>query len=322
MWNPPGGQNSPAGVGTPVLFLSSGDLIADRRYQWAIDHLTLGDLAGAADILVQTLEIAPHFATAWFALAAIREKQGDKGAAIAAFEHTRDNDPDDYHGARLQLARLGVGEATPEMTAVYVRRLFDQHAPRFEDSLLNRLGYCAPQKLLDAVKTAAGEGARFKSMLDLGCGTGLAGVAFRPIADWIAGVDVSAAMIEQARSKGAYDRLVVGELTQFLADERDAGASYPLIVAADVFVYVHDLAPIASAVARLLPPQGLFAFTIEACAGGGLVLQQTLRYAHSEQHARSALAGAKLRTLTLEGVSTRTENGAPVPGLLVVATPA
>jgi predicted TPR repeat methyltransferase len=305
-----------------VLFLSSGDLIADRRYQWAIDHLTLGDLAGAADILVQTLELAPHFATAWFALAAIREKQGDKGAAIAAFERTRDNDPDDYHGARLQLARLGVGEATPEMTAAYVRRLFDQHAPRFDDSLLNRLGYSGPRKLLDAVKAAAGEGARIGSMLDLGCGTGLAGAAFRPIVDWLVGVDVSAAMIEQAHGKGVYDRLEVGELTQFLADQCDEGALYHLIVAADVFVYMRDLAPIATAVARLLPPQGLFAFTVEACAGGEIVLQPTLRYAHDERHVRSALAGAKLRTLRLENVSTRTENGAPVPGLLVIATPA
>jgi predicted TPR repeat methyltransferase len=305
----------------PALFVSSGDLIADRRYQWAIDHLTLGDLAGAADILVQTLELVPGFATAWFALAAIREKQGDQGAAIIAFEHARDCDPEDYHGARLQLARLGVGDATPEMTAVYVRRLFDQHAPRFEESLLSRLGYCGPQKLLEAVNATLHDRLRIGSMLDLGCGTGLAGAAFRPIVDWLVGVDVSAAMVEQARSKGLYDRLVVGELTQFLADETAASGSYHLIVAADVFVYVRDLAPIAKAVARLLQPQGLFAFTLEACADEDVMLQQTLRYAHGEHHVREALAGAKLQTLSLEGVSTRTENGIPVPGLLALATP-
>ncbi len=60
------------------LFVSSGDLIADRRYKWALDHAARGDLAGAADILAQTVELAPGFATAWFALGAIRDKLGDR----------------------------------------------------------------------------------------------------------------------------------------------------------------------------------------------------------------------------------------------------
>src|SRR4249919_2158694 len=110
---------------TSALFVSSGDLIADRRYKWAIDHARRGDLAAAADILVQTVELAPAFATAWFALGAIRDTLGDRAGAIAAFARSRDADPEDYHGARLQLARLGAGEVTPDMTGTYVRRLFD-----------------------------------------------------------------------------------------------------------------------------------------------------------------------------------------------------
>jgi predicted TPR repeat methyltransferase len=304
-----------------VLFLSSGDLLADRRYHWAIDHLVLGDLVGAADILLQAVEIAPGFATAWFALGAIRDRQGDRDGAVIAFGRARDSDPEDYHGARLQLARLGAGEATPDMTVTYVRRLFDQHAPRFEDSLLNRLAYSAPQILLDAAITATGGRLRAGSMLDLGCGTGLAGVAFRPHVDWLIGVDVSGGMINHAAAKGVYDRLVVGELVQFLAQEADMLAKYHLIVAADVFVYSNDLTPVAGAAARVLDPKGIFAFTVETHPGAGVVLQQTLRYAHDENHVRTALAGANLQPVSIERVSTRTEQGEPVPGLLAIATP-
>lgn len=306
---------------SPVLFLSSGDLIADRRYQWAMDHLTLGDLAGAADILIQAVELAPGFATAWFALGAIRDKQGDRSGAVAAFERARDSDPDDYHGARLQLARLGAGEATPEMTAVYVRRLFDQHAPRFEDSLLNRLAYSAPRKLLDAITAAAGGQLHIASMLDLGCGTGLAGATFRDCVDRLVGVDLSDGMIEEAGAKGIYDRLVVSDLVQFVADETETKARYDLIVAADVFVYMRDLAPVARAVARIVAPTGFFAFTVETHTNQGVVLAPTLRYAHSEAHVRAALADARFRALTVDAVSTRTENGVPVSGLLAIATP-
>ncbi|MGC2122897.1 MAG: SAM-dependent methyltransferase, partial [Xanthobacteraceae bacterium] len=59
---------------TGPLFVSSGDLIADRRYNAAIELATRGDFAGAADVLEQTVALADRFATAWFALGAIRDR--------------------------------------------------------------------------------------------------------------------------------------------------------------------------------------------------------------------------------------------------------
>src|SRR6185437_11129639 len=137
---------------TGPLFVSSGDLIADRRYKWALDHAAQGDLAGAADILAQTVELAPAFATAWFALGAIRDRLGDHDGAIAAFRATRDCDLEDYHGARLQLARLGAGDVVPAMTEVYVRRLFDQYAARYDAALTEHLDYRGPAILREAVE--------------------------------------------------------------------------------------------------------------------------------------------------------------------------
>ena len=75
------------------LFISSGDLIADRRYKWALDQVARGDFAGAADILAQTVELAPAFATAWFALGAICDRLGDRAGAVAAFAKARDSRP-------------------------------------------------------------------------------------------------------------------------------------------------------------------------------------------------------------------------------------
>ena len=92
---------------TGPLFVSSGDLIADRRYKSAVELASRGDFAAAADVLAQTVDLVPRFATAWFALGAIRDRLGDRDGAIAAFARARDADPEDYHGARLQLARLG-----------------------------------------------------------------------------------------------------------------------------------------------------------------------------------------------------------------------
>ena len=75
------------------LFLSSGDLIADRRFEFARDLQLKGDLAAAADLLVQATELAPDFASAWFTLGEIREQLGEREKAIAAFRKAREPIP-------------------------------------------------------------------------------------------------------------------------------------------------------------------------------------------------------------------------------------
>src|ERR1700722_19122862 len=309
---------------TGPLFVSSGDLIADRRYKWALDHAARGDMAGAADILAQTVELAPRFATAWFALGAVRDRLGDRIGAVAAFEQARAADPEDYHGARLQLARLGAGEATPAMTQTYVRRLFDQYAGRYDTALTEHLRYRGPAILRDAVETAmreAGRRLRFAAMLDLGCGTGLGGAAFRSLAERLVGDDPSPAMIAQAAAKGIYDRLASAELADFLADEAATAAQYQLVLAADVFVYINDLAPVVAGVARVLAPNGLLAFTVETHSGDGVKLLPTLRFAHGEAYLRGALSAAGLRPAHLAKAAVRSEKGVPVDSLVVVAQP-
>lgn len=296
--------------------LSSGNLLADRRYEWARDLVAKGDLAGAADLLTQALELAPDYAVAWFALGELREKQGDRAGAVAAFRKAVASDPGDRHGAGLHLVRLGA--PLGEMPRSYVRALFDGYASSFDNAVTEGLNYRAPALLARAVE-ASGVPMTFGSVLDLGCGTGLAGAAFRPRCDWLVGVDLSKAMLAQARGKGLYDRLVEADIVQFLRDETVAGARYHLVIAADVFMYLADLAPMLKAMAAVLAPGGRMAFSVETYDGEGVVLRDTLRFAHSAAHVRAALAGAGLQPFSLEAATTRTENGVPVPGLVVVA---
>jgi predicted TPR repeat methyltransferase len=299
--------------------LSSGNLIAERRFEWARDLEANGELAGAADLLVQALELAPDYAAAWFALGALREKQGNYDGAIAAFRKAAQADCADRFGARLHLIRLGA-EPMVGMPAAYMRALFDGYAGVFDQALTQGLGYCAPELLLRAVEAArAGERLKFGCVLDLGCGTGLAGAVFRPFCDWLVGVDLSPAMLAQARAKGLYDRLIEGDLSSILAAEAAAQARYHLMLAADVFVYLPDLAPILAAAAAVLVPAGLIAFSVETHDDDGVILRETLRYAQGAAHVRAALASACLKLISLDSAAARAEKGQAAPGLIVVA---
>lgn len=302
-------------------FLSSGNLIADRRFEWARDCEAKGDLQGAAHLMLQTLELMPNYASAWFALGEIREKAGDRSGAIEAYRKAIDADSDDRHGALLPLMRLGAVPAQ-EMPAAYMKALFDQYSPSFDSALVDGLGYRAPALLRDAVEKACrtlGRPMRFGSVLDLGCGTGLAGDIFRFCSDWLAGVDISPGMIAQARAKVLYDRLQIAELAAFLREENDSGAKHHLVLAADVFVYVPDLGGIARMVACILARDGLFAFTVERHEGDDVILRETNRFAHSAAHVRAAAADAGLSLVSLDEISARTEKRHDVPGLLAVA---
>lgn len=197
--------------------MSSGDLIADRRYRFGRDLLARGDVADAIDLFVQAVAAAPDFAAGWFALGEARQRLGDLHGAEAAFSRALAADRADRCGAALHLARLGSGDTATAMSGAYVRALFDQYAPHF-DAALERLDYRGPARLREAVARAR-PGARFDDVLDLGCGAGLAGAAFRPLARRITGVDLSTAMLAEARAKNLYDRLETGDLGEFLAAE-------------------------------------------------------------------------------------------------------
>ena len=302
------------------LFFSSGDLLADRRYEFARDLQLKGDLPAAADLLEQAIELAPNFTSAWFTLGEIREHLRENDKAIAAFRKARESDPVDRHGAAVRLMRLGADQLG-EMPRGYVQTLFDQYAPRFEAALLGDLDYRAPQLLFKAVisvRAKAKKPAFFKRAIDLGCGTGLGAGAFVKEVDHFIGIDLSPGMIEEARATGLYAELEVADMVEGLRTKPDASAN--LILAADAMCYVRDIAPVLAEAGRVLAPGGAFAFTLETHKGDGVIIGAGLRYAHATEYVRERILAAGLAVAHLEQASPRNEDNEPVQGLVVVAT--
>ncbi len=298
-------------------FLSSGDLIADRRASYADMLFETGDHAAAADLMRQALEIIPNWTAGLFRLGEMHEAAGQGDAAAEAWRKLLQLDPDDRFGAGLKLAAAGYAAVPETPPTAYVETLFDAYAPTFETALLDRLDYRVPELLANAIKVAAPE-RRFRSVLDLGCGTGLMGPYFRAYADHLGGMDLSEAMLQKAAEKQVYDSLAKGDVNELDTPARSAD----LIIAADVFVYVGDLNRAFTNVARALAAGGLFAFSVENHAGDDeLILQPSLRYTHSESYVRRLLAENSMTLSSLQRATIRLDRGEPLQGLIVVAKP-
>lgn len=203
------------------------------------------------------------------------------------------------------------GDASPAVAPrAYVQHLFDDYAPDFDQHLVDQLGYCAPE-VLQRLLVGLGR-PPFEQALDLGCGTGLCGPQLRPLAQVLTGVDLSPAMLDAARQRGVYDHLALADLTEHLLA---TDVRHDLVVAADVFIYVGDLAPVFSGVRRVLQPGGVFAFSVETAASDqAWVLQPSLRYAHGQAAIRALAAASGLQVQQVERAALRADEVHTVQG--------
>jgi len=209
------------------------------------------------------------------------------GAALAALPSHRCKNAScaEYAAQKLRMAlrynpnneeakhALSALVADPSITTAsnaYIKSLFDEYAATFDKALVQGLNYSAPQKLFDVVTELSAKSRikTFKTVLDVGCGTGLCGPLFKIMSTTLVGVDLSSEMVEHARARGVYDELLVEEITVSFSRYSDKKnktlfRSVGLIVAADVFVYSGELEGVFQNSARALKRGGWFAMTLE-----------------------------------------------------------
>ena len=223
------------------LDLASGDLLADRRADYAEMLFASGDHAAAAELMLAALELAPGWAMGWFRLGEMQEAAGANGAAAEAWRMALKLDPADRAGAALKLELIGAGPASSAPPSPFVEALFDHYAGTFDTSLVDKLDYRVPELLDRAIRRHRD---RFAHAVDLGCGTGLMGERLRPLVSSLEGYDISAAMLRKAQARAVYDRLAKADLQTV---ELEAGGA-DLVTAADVFMYLGELAGIVAKV--------------------------------------------------------------------------
>lgn len=304
----------------------------ELKPDYADAHFILGNvlrdlkqLDGAISSFRRALEIKPDFAEAYGNLGSALRAEGRLDEALACFQQQArlmpDNGEVQHHIAAL------TGHTTERAPVQYVERVFDGYADKFDAHLQQELKYHTPENLVELLKRHAVPPAGKWKVLDMGCGTGLVGKAIAPDARELVGVDLSPKMLEKAEARKIYQRLERQDLLAMMRGEK--AASYDVVVAADVFIYLGKVDEIFSEIKRLLCPGGFFAFSLEAlearadedaaqAAQREYQLEKSGRYSHSTGYmARLAAANGYLPQ-AMEATQIRIENGKPVSGFLVV----
>lgn len=137
-----------------------------------------------------------------------------------------------------------------------VRDFYGDWAESYDNNI-DEHGYATPQRCAEALARRA---RRDAAVLDIGCGTGLSGLALRAAGfTTIDGFDLSPDMLDKARAKGVYRDLKIADITQPLPY---AAAGYPALNACGVFGQQHTPPERFSELLVLLKPGHCFAFSL------------------------------------------------------------
>jgi predicted TPR repeat methyltransferase len=140
-----------------------------------------------------------------------------------------------------------------------VRGYYDGQAATY-DSTLASWGYDAPWRAAELLMQSLPADGASQTVLDAGCGTGLAGQALREagFAGRLLGVDLSPDSVARAAARGIYESVVVGDLQQPLSHGDD---SVDGVVCVGVLTYVPDVVAIWREFCRVTRPGGVVVLT-------------------------------------------------------------
>ncbi len=227
---------------------------------------------------------------------------GNYPESLAVFERALKSHPDDteiHRNMSIPLVEMGKGEESVQAYSRWVKplekiqvdvgremvkSLYDGEAAGYDD---NALQQAFSEKMAGLMWEVLGSSSGL-SLLDAGCGTGALAEKMKAAFRFMAGIDISPAMLEEARAKDIYDELIEGELVGVMANDT---RTYDAVVSCCVLYHMAGLGPYFREASRLLAPGGHLFISVDP-AGDAMDIGVTEEgeYAHSRKYLRRLAA--------------------------------
>ena len=230
------------------------------------------------------------------------------------------SDSEDKMGARMVLARLGLGPLPDRASNAQLHWIYEQRAIYWD-----REGTYFGHELVARVLMRLCQESRKLDILDAGCGTGLVGALIREVARQLEGIDLSSAMLNKAKQKGVYTGLYQNDLVAFMVGHP---ASYDVVISAATLIHFGDLTSAFAAASTTLRDGGLFVFTLfpndEEYDGHEVVVAPLNGYCeggcylHGRRYVRRVAHDTGFSVVSIETDLHERFKGDEKPGLVVV----
>ncbi len=286
---------------------------SEAHYNYAVAAMALGNIEDAISHFKRALEITPNHVDAHGNLGAIYLKMGKKDQAIDHYQQALKLQPTNA-AITFMLNALTQKEMPAGAPPEYIKNLFDNYAGYFDQQLTDNLHYKIPTLMRSALTKFLPANEKYV-VLDLGCGTGLSGTAFRDLANHLTGVDLSSRMLEKAKEKAIYDELCEASINEFLGN---ITTTFDLIIAADTLVYFGDLANVFTGCHSVLRDKGFFVFSTELGSEKDYQLQTSGRYTHSKAYIEKLAVEHGFIVLESQQVIGRYQQEKPVQSVISI----
>lgn len=254
-------HRSEEAIATYTAALKSDSSLANVWFNLAHAQVKAGDTAGASESLLKTLSLDPsitaasHMLKAFSPSESVKVSQSDDAYIRDLFDsYSTTYDP---HVKKLLYSAPRV--IRQELAKIYKGRFTID--PSVEETVPMNLPSEQPgcTTIIPTITINS-----TLEVLDLGCGTGLAGAWLKDYAKVLVGVDLSEQMITIAKKKMLYQELSVMSISTYL---QRCTRSFDLVVCADVLSYIGDLQKTFAQVVPVLRKGGHFVFTVEGLEG-------------------------------------------------------
>lgn len=292
----------------------------DALYNIGVAYQYMGRFQESQSFFEQIINLDSNHFNALFNLGTIYLKIGNHKKALEYYHYAERINSNDAQLRFLIAALENNTDCEYKACPVeYVENLFNQYANSYDQHVQKVLKYQGHEVLINALEAVTEiKKESINTIIDLGCGTGMAGAYLKSWTSKLIGIDCSENMILHAKKTSYYDQLIVAPIPTGIASDLQCELFY----IADTLPYFGDIKDLFYQLKQHLIQGGLIVFSVEKFAGNEKLnykLNKSGRFQHNIDYIKSTLKGCEFNILYENEAVIRHEHNNPVKfGIFVV----